>query len=904
MRDGKLLSNGMKMDLVPTHQLMNKCGKTREGDNDTNDSFHPSRLVLKEGSSLNFKILEGGDVASSNVGIVSRQFEGSISDPSVGLQRDHLKRDVMGKMYPVRPADIKDGGNGYDTHECRESRDNLEAMENPKITGNSSRVFDVLSGLVSISGVGLDQQKRRVSVSIAEASKKKNVASAPQSVTYDGRSLIVNETYVFWNIHEPVEGQFNFEGQYDLVKFIRLIKEHDMHVIIRLGPFIQAEWNNGGLPYWLREIPGIIFRSDNAPFKAQMQKWITKIIDMLRSSKLFAREGGPIILAQIENEYNTIQLAYKELGNSYIQWAANLAISFDVGVPWVMCKQYDVLIQWYINTCNGRHCGDTFPGPNRPYKPSLWTENWTAQFRVFGDPPSQRAAEDIAFAVSRFFSKNGTLTNYYMYHGGTNFGRTAAHFVTTRYYDEAPLDEYGLQREPKWGHLKDMHRALNLCKKPLLNGVSRVEKLGIDVEARIFEGPGMCAAFLANNASILPITVKFMGNDIYLPAKSISILPDCKTVVFNSQSEFRTITDFTQKELSWETYKEVQPTFDKLQLKSRIPLELFSLNKDTTDYAWYSTSLGHALVGFVNGKYVGTAHGNHVEKSFVFEKPIELRAGVNHITLLAMTVGFPDSGAYMEKRFAGPRSVEILGLNTGTLDITSNEWGHQAGLDGEKVRIYTQGGSHRVDWNKLKKNRPAISWYKAYFDPPKGTEPVAVRMNNMGKGMIWVNGKSIGRHWMSFLSPLGQPTQSEYHIPRSYMKPSDNFLVILEEEEGVRPEDIEIVTVNRDTICSYVQENAPPPVNNWEVKANKFRFVGDGKTVSQLKCPKKKKIVAVEFASFGNPIGSCSSFIPGNCSSSISKKVVEKRCLGRGHVKYLLIELSLMTRNLILVTIH
>ncbi|KAK4847959.1 hypothetical protein QYF36_007584 [Acer negundo] len=88
-------------------------------------------------------------------------------------------------------------------------------------------------------------------------------------------------------------------------------------------------------------------------------------------------------------------------------------------------------------------------------------------------------------------------------------------------------------------------------------------------------------------------------------------------------------------------------------MKSRSPLELFSLNKDTTDYAWYSTSvelgwlylpfkqnikpvlvvtsLGHALVGFVNGKYIGTAHGNHVEKSFVFEKTIELHAGVNHI---------------------------------------------------------------------------------------------------------------------------------------------------------------------------------------------------------------------------------------------------------------------------------
>ena len=63
------------------------------------------------------------------------------------------------------------------------------------------------------------------------------------------------------------------------------------------------------------------------------------------------------------------------------------------------------------------------------------------------------------------------------YHGGTNFGRTSSAFSTTRYYDEAPLDEYGLKREPKWGHLRDLHRALNLCKKALLTGTPSVQKL-------------------------------------------------------------------------------------------------------------------------------------------------------------------------------------------------------------------------------------------------------------------------------------------------------------------------------------------------------------------------------------------------------------------------------------------
>ncbi|KAJ0652354.1 putative beta-galactosidase [Helianthus annuus] len=73
-------------------------------------------------------------------------------------------------------------------------------------------------------------------------------------------------TYVFWNAHEPVQGQYNFTGNYDLVKFIKLIAEHKMYVVLRLGPFIQAEWNLGGLPFWLRDIPNIVFRSYNEPY--------------------------------------------------------------------------------------------------------------------------------------------------------------------------------------------------------------------------------------------------------------------------------------------------------------------------------------------------------------------------------------------------------------------------------------------------------------------------------------------------------------------------------------------------------------------------------------------------------------------------------------------------------------
>ncbi|KAL6957924.1 beta-galactosidase [Sarracenia purpurea var. burkii] len=94
-----------------------------------------------------------------------------------------------------------------------------------------------------------------------------------------------------------------------------------------------------GLPYWLREIPNITFRSYNEPFKFHMERFVKMIVDMMKKEKLFAPQGGPIIMSQIENEYNNVQLAYKELGVKYIHWAADMAVAQQTGVPWIMCKQ-------------------------------------------------------------------------------------------------------------------------------------------------------------------------------------------------------------------------------------------------------------------------------------------------------------------------------------------------------------------------------------------------------------------------------------------------------------------------------------------------------------------------------------------------------------------------------------
>lgn len=645
-----------------------------------------------------------------------------------------------------------------------------------------------------------------------------------------------------------------------------------------------------------------------------MKKYVEMVIDMMKKENLFAPQGGPIILAQIENEYSNVQLAYRELGKKYINWAAELAVGMYNEVPWIMCKQKEAPAA-VINTCNGRHCADTFQGPNGPNKPSLWTENWTAQYRTFGDPPSQRAAEDLAFSVARFFAKNGTYVNYYMYYGGTNFGRTGSSFVSTRYYDEGPLDEFGLYREPKWSHLRDVHRALRLSKKPLLWGTPNVQKINDDLEITTFENSNLkvCAAFLTNNHTLKPNSITFKGTEYYIPEKSVSILPDCKTVVFNTQNVVAQhnarnfVPSKVATNLQWEMYQESVPTIDNLSQKSQTPMELYTLTKDTTDYAWYSTriffnrrdlpmrsdilpvlqvaSLGHALLAFVNGEYIGFHHGNNIEKSFVFRKPVNLKPGTNDITLLGVLVGFPNSGAYMEKRFAGPRAVTLQGLMSGTLDITMNSWAHSVGVSGEKVQIHTEEGSEKIKWAPVSNVHGPLTWYKTYFDAPEGNNPVALRMNNMAKGMVWVNGRSIGRYWVSFLSPLGQPSQSEYHIPRPFLKAKHNLLVVFEETGG-DPESIEVVLVNRDTICSYISEYYPPSVKSWERKGDEFRQITDDlKPAARLTCPEDKVMKKIEFASYGDPDGACGNFYVGNCSYPNANKIVEKACLGKNQCR-------------------
>ncbi|XP_074294925.1 beta-galactosidase-like [Silene latifolia] len=736
----------------------------------------------------------------------------------------------------------------------------------------------------------------------------------------------VIQTYVFWNGHEPQPGQYYFEERYDLVKFIKVVQQAGLYVHLRIGPYVCAEWNFGGFPVWLKYVPGINFRTDNGPFKNAMQKFTMKIVDMMKAERLFESQGGPIILSQIENEYGPLEYEIGAPGKAYANWAAKMAVGLNTGVPWVMCKQDDAPDP-VINTCNGFYC-DYF-SPNKAYKPKMWTEAWTGWYTEFGGPVPTRPAEDLAFGVARFIQKGGSFVNYYMYHGGTNFGRTAGGpFIATSYDYDAPLDEFGLINQPKWGHLKDLHRAIKLCEPALVSSDPMVIRLGSSQEAHVFKSQsGSCAAFLANYNPSSYAKVSYGNNHYNLPPWSISILPDCKHTVYNTarlgaQSAIMKYTP-VHRNFAWQSYNEQTASIDDSTFTTVGLVEQINTTRDMTDYLWYMTdvvidhnegflkggnwpvlsvmSAGHALQVYINGQLADTVYGSLESPKVSFKEGVKLRAGVNKISLLSIAVGLPNVGPHFEMWNAGVLGpVSLSGLNEGKRDLTWQKWSYKIGLKGESLGLDSLSGVSNVEWvqGKFVAQKQPLTWYKTMFNAPPGNEPLALDMGDMGKGQVWINGKNIGRYWPAYtakgscgacnyagyfsekkcLKYCGDPSQRWYHVPRSWLKPTGNLMVVLEELGG-DPNWISLMKKEISSICSDMNEWQPTLVN-WHLQAS-GRINKPLRPKAHLWCAPGQKITSIKFASFGTPEGSCGNYRQGSCHAPRSYDVFEKNCVGQ-----------------------
>ncbi|GAA0173430.1 galactosidase [Lithospermum erythrorhizon] len=349
-------------------------------------------------------------------------------------------------------------------------------------------------------------------------------------------------------------------------------------------------------------------------------------------------------------------------------------------------------------------------------------------------------------------------------------------------------------------------------------------------------------------------------------------------------------------------------------------LEHLNVTKDQSDYLWYMTriyvrdsdisfweeneisptlsidSMRDFMRVFINGRHAGSAKGDWVKVL----QPLQLSQGFNDIVLLSETVGLQNYGAFLEKDGAGFRGqVKLTGFKNGDIDLTQSSWTYQIGLQGEFQKFYAVNGDASTKWVEVSKEvLPAgFSWYKAHFDAPDGTDPVVLDLSTMSKGQAWVNGHHMGRYW-TLTAPkdgcqencdyrgaynenkcttnCGKPTQTWYHIPRSWLQPSDNLLVIFEETDKT-PFDISLKIRFTGTVCGQVSENHYPSLNLW----GQLQSSTNTPAAVHLQCDPGHTISSIEFASYGTPQGSCQKFSKGSCHASNSELVVSEACQGR-----------------------
>ena len=234
------------------------------------------------------------------------------------------------------------------------------------------------------------------------------------------------ETYIPWNFHEPRPGQFNFEGMADVVRFVTLAGEMGLNVIVRPSPYICAEWEFGGLPAWLLADADMQLRCMHKPFLDRVDAYYDVLLAKLKP--LLCTNGGPIIAMQVENEYGSYgnDTAYMEyLRDGMVKRGVDVLLFTSDGPEDHMLQ--GGMTPGVLETVNfGSRAGQAFAklAEYQQDKPVMCAEYWIGWFDHWGGPHHTRDGADVAQVFEEMLQA-GASVNYYMFHGGTNFGFTS-----------------------------------------------------------------------------------------------------------------------------------------------------------------------------------------------------------------------------------------------------------------------------------------------------------------------------------------------------------------------------------------------------------------------------------------------------------------------------------------------
>ena len=527
--------------------------------------------------------------------------------------------------------------------------------------------------------------------------------------------------YIFWNLHEQREGVFDFTGQNNVAEFCRLAKKHGMYVIVRPGPYVCAEWEMGGLPWWLLKKKDIRLREQDPYFMSCVDRFEKNVAKQL--APLTIQHGGPIIMVQVENEYGSYgeDKAYISQIRDTLRkyWDTPNAKTTLFQCDWNSNFEKNGLndLTWTMNFGTGAKIDDQFSRLRelRPNSPLMCSEFWSGWFDKWGARHETRPAKDMVAGIDEMLSK-GISFSLYMTHGGTSFGHWAganspgfAPDVTSYDYD-APINEYGEPTEKFW-----------LLRKTLEKYADKKLPAVPEKAADIISIPKLK---LQNMAPI------YMGVD--------------------STAESRDV----------QTFEEMNMGYGSMIYNTKLPEiangSMLHIN-------------GHDFVQvFINGNYIGKIDRVKNERSL----PMPATKKGDELTLLVEGMGRINFGRAI-KDFKGLVDDVTLTADVDGDELTWNlkDWRMRRIADDYQTARRAMTTPHND--LALASNTPSkIGYYKATFKLKK-TGDTFLNMETWGKGQVYVNGHALGRFWS-----IG-PQQTLY-CPGCWLKKGDNEIVVLD----------------------------------------------------------------------------------------------------------------------------
>jgi beta-galactosidase len=540
------------------------------------------------------------------------------------------------------------------------------------------------------------------------------------------------ETYVAWNAHAPQPGVFDLSGGLDLGRFLDLVAAEGMHAIVRPGPYICAEWTNGGLPYWLFADGTVGVRRDEPGFLAAVSSYLEALAPVLVPRQI--DNGGPIVLVQVENEYG----AY---GSDPVYLSKLEQMHRDIGltVPFTSVDQpMGTMLE--DGSLPSLHKTGSFGSRSterlerlrqaQPTGPLMCSEFWDGWFDSWGEHHHTTPAAASASDLDDLLAAGGSV-NIYMFHGGTNFGFTNGandkgvyRPIATSYDYDAPLDEAGRPTDKFHAFRSVIERYAPVPPLPASMQPGGSGLLGS--VGPVGSAPGL-------EARVVPATDVAVRLDRVTPLRTL--LPSLT---------------------SWSAH-DTPPTFDALGAASGFVLYRTEVSLPTGGVLTVGEEVRDRAVVSVDGTVVGVLEREHHDRA------IALPPVTGVLELLVEDQGRVDYGPRIgePKGLIGGVAVDGVPLARWTASPLALDPMPEAALTILADALPTDGDV-----------LAGPTFATGSFDLD-ASEDRYLALDGFRKGVVWVNGFCLGRYW-------SRGPQRTLAVPGPVLRAGRNDVVVLE----------------------------------------------------------------------------------------------------------------------------